>query len=186
MLLICRRGFKSHHFWTQYDRGSVNRLVAQMVEARKRHCWECLRRRLVCDFQVPCCKRCVGSGVNCPGYAEIPPIRLKWLAPGKVKSRQRTGSSNCQKNNRAQSDSVSSDISRGGFVSAEADTGSSDESPKSTVPRFHLKTDHHALLDFVQYCMSITLECAAIQPVKCSTPEQLIHACTRNYPRLCD
>lgn len=59
------------------------------MEQRKRHCWECLRRSLVCDFTQPECKRCIKSGTPCPGYGEKEPLRLNWLAPGKVKSRTR-------------------------------------------------------------------------------------------------
>lgn len=59
------------------------------MEQRKRHCWECLRRSLVCDFTEPECKRCIKSGTPCPGYGEKEPLRLNWLAPGKVKSRTR-------------------------------------------------------------------------------------------------
>ncbi|KAE8374541.1 fungal-specific transcription factor domain-containing protein [Aspergillus bertholletiae] len=60
-----------------------------MAEDRKRHCWECLRRSLVCDFTQPQCKRCLATGVICPGYSETQPLRLRWLAPGRVKSRKR-------------------------------------------------------------------------------------------------
>lgn len=150
-----------------------------MVEARKHHCWECLQRRLVCDFQVPGCKRCAGSGVDCPGYGETPPIRVKWVAPGKVKSRQRNGqrngSSNRQKNSRASSGSVSTGISKGGLESSEAESGPSDESQGLAVPRFHLKTDHHALLDSVQYCMSISLRDLPRQSKAHLQNSQLMH-----------
>ncbi|KAF2264139.1 hypothetical protein CC78DRAFT_560443 [Lojkania enalia] len=63
-------------------------MVMQAVQ--KRQCWECLRRRLVCDFGQPACKKCTSSGKECPGYDEKKP--LKWLDPGKVtsKSRKRT------------------------------------------------------------------------------------------------
>ncbi|KAE8142861.1 fungal-specific transcription factor domain-containing protein [Aspergillus pseudotamarii] len=60
-----------------------------MAEDRKRHCWECLRRSLVCDFTRPECKRCSATGVICPGYNDTQPLRLRWLAPGRVKSRKR-------------------------------------------------------------------------------------------------
>ncbi|KAJ5151639.1 C6 zinc finger domain-containing protein [Penicillium capsulatum] len=58
-----------------------------MSEDRKRHCWECRRRCLVCDFGRPACSRCVKARIECPGYGDSPPMKLKWLAPGKVKSR---------------------------------------------------------------------------------------------------
>ena len=50
----------------------------------KRQCWECQRRRLVCDFSFPACNKCCAAGVDCPGYGENKPLR--WLAPGKVTS----------------------------------------------------------------------------------------------------
>ncbi|KAB8226312.1 C6 zinc finger domain-containing protein [Aspergillus novoparasiticus] len=59
-----------------------------MTEDRKRHCWECLRRSLVCDFSQPQCKRCSATGIVCPGYTDRQPLRLRWLAPGRVKSRR--------------------------------------------------------------------------------------------------
>lgn len=54
---------------------------------QRRQCWECTRRRLVCDSTKPHCNKCRVSGTECPGYGERKP--LKWLAPGKVKSRNR-------------------------------------------------------------------------------------------------
>ncbi|KAH8429280.1 uncharacterized protein LDX57_006947 [Aspergillus melleus] len=59
-----------------------------MTEPRKQHCWECLRRPLVCDFARPQCKRCATAGIPCPGYGKKEPRRLKWLPPGKVTSRR--------------------------------------------------------------------------------------------------
>ncbi|EAL86331.1 C6 finger domain protein, putative [Aspergillus fumigatus Af293] len=56
------------------------------MEDRPRHCWECLRRSLVCDFIRPQCKRCSTSGIVCPGYEDKAPFRLKWLPPGRSKS----------------------------------------------------------------------------------------------------
>ncbi|KAK4238425.1 fungal-specific transcription factor domain-containing protein [Achaetomium macrosporum] len=60
-----------------------------MAGQGKRHCWECRRRCLVCDFTEPACKRCSASGIACPGYSHVKPTRIKWLAPGKVVSRAR-------------------------------------------------------------------------------------------------
>ncbi|KAI0130452.1 fungal-specific transcription factor domain-containing protein [Xylariales sp. AK1849] len=55
-----------------------------MAEDHKRQCWECLRRRLVCDSSRPICRKCQTTGVVCPGYEDKKPI--KWLAPGTVTS----------------------------------------------------------------------------------------------------
>lgn len=125
-----------------------------MGEVRKRHCWECLRRRLVCDFELPGCKRCAASGVDCPGYGETQPIRVKWLAPGKVKSRQRKGQSNREKSIKGSPESSSSETSKGSpeYSTSTSDSVSSDDSQDVGIPRFYLKTDYHALLDSVHYC----------------------------------
>ncbi|KAH7091343.1 fungal-specific transcription factor domain-containing protein [Paraphoma chrysanthemicola] len=52
-----------------------------------RQCWECLKRRLVCDHTLPHCKKCQKAGKECPGYDEQKP--LQWVEPGKVTSRRR-------------------------------------------------------------------------------------------------
>ncbi|KAI1112429.1 hypothetical protein F5Y14DRAFT_272629 [Nemania sp. NC0429] len=57
------------------------------AETPRRHCWECLRRRLVCDSTRPVCNRCRTSGIVCPGYGEQQPLR--WVKPGRVTARTR-------------------------------------------------------------------------------------------------
>ena len=52
-----------------------------------RQCWECLKRRLVCDHALPHCKKCTKAGKDCPGYDEQKP--LQWVQPGNVTSRRR-------------------------------------------------------------------------------------------------
>lgn len=49
---------------------------------RRRQCWECRRRRLVCDFSLPGCRKCYTAGVECPGYDEKKP--LKWVTTCEV------------------------------------------------------------------------------------------------------
>ncbi|KAI5922996.1 fungal-specific transcription factor domain-containing protein [Camillea tinctor] len=56
-------------------------------DGRKKHCWECRRRRLVCDSAQPTCNRCRQARIVCPGYEDHQPLR--WLTPGKVTSRSR-------------------------------------------------------------------------------------------------
>ncbi|KAI0448195.1 hypothetical protein F4803DRAFT_497023 [Xylaria telfairii] len=56
-------------------------------EPPRRHCWECLRRRLVCDSVRPICNRCRTNGIVCPGYGEQQPLR--WVKPGRVTARNR-------------------------------------------------------------------------------------------------
>ncbi|KAF1848804.1 uncharacterized protein K460DRAFT_304288 [Cucurbitaria berberidis CBS 394.84] len=52
-----------------------------------RQCWECLKRRLVCDHTLPHCKKCQKYGKECPGYNEQKP--LQFVETGKVTSRRR-------------------------------------------------------------------------------------------------
>ncbi|KXX76128.1 Arginine metabolism regulation protein II, partial [Madurella mycetomatis] len=54
---------------------------------RQMQCWECRRRRLVCDGTQPVCTKCRAARIVCPGYADKKP--LTWLAPGQVVSRTR-------------------------------------------------------------------------------------------------
>ncbi|KAJ1326116.1 fungal specific transcription factor domain-containing protein [Microdochium nivale] len=60
---------------------------ARPLPSVKRHCWECLRRRLVCDSGRPYCRKCYNAGIVCPGYDDKKP--LKWIANGSVSSRPR-------------------------------------------------------------------------------------------------
>ncbi|KAI1325565.1 hypothetical protein F5Y16DRAFT_411376 [Xylariaceae sp. FL0255] len=65
----------------------------------KKHCWECLRRRLVCDSARPACERCQGAGIVCPGYEDKQPLR--WVNPGQITvrrpRRRREGTDNVTK-----------------------------------------------------------------------------------------
>lgn len=62
----------------------------------KRHCWECRRRCLVCDFTEPECKRCSSSRKQCPGYSDVKPVRYHWLTPGRTKAWRRRQQQNSQ------------------------------------------------------------------------------------------
>lgn len=50
-----------------------------------RQCWECLKKRLVCDLTLPHCKKCGKRATVCPGYGAQRP--LQWLPAGKVSSK---------------------------------------------------------------------------------------------------
>jgi hypothetical protein len=63
------------------------KLANEGKEKATRQCWECLKRRLVCDFTLPHCKKCQKSGEECPGYNDRKP--LQWIANGKVTSQHR-------------------------------------------------------------------------------------------------
>ncbi|CAG7556482.1 unnamed protein product [Fusarium equiseti] len=47
-------------------------------------CWECSKRRLVCDLGTPKCRKCGVRGVDCPGYQHKP---LQWMRPGQTRSK---------------------------------------------------------------------------------------------------
>jgi hypothetical protein len=47
-------------------------------------CWECSKRRLVCDLGTPKCRKCRVRGVDCPGYQHKP---LQWMRPGQTRSK---------------------------------------------------------------------------------------------------
>ncbi|OHF01767.1 C6 zinc finger domain-containing protein [Colletotrichum orchidophilum] len=51
----------------------------------RRSCWECQRRRLVCDSNRPICSKCKLSGIVCPGYENVKP--LTWVAPNQITTR---------------------------------------------------------------------------------------------------
>jgi hypothetical protein len=55
--------------------------------SERQQCWECRRRRLVCDGTQPVCTKCRAARIVCPGFADKKP--LTWLAPGQVMSRTR-------------------------------------------------------------------------------------------------
>ncbi|KAK4040943.1 fungal-specific transcription factor domain-containing protein [Parachaetomium inaequale] len=56
-----------------------------MDASNTKQCWECRRRRLVCDFTRPECRKCQLRGVACPGYDGKKP--LKWLQPQQVNAK---------------------------------------------------------------------------------------------------
>ena len=53
----------------------------------RKRCWDCIRRRLVCDSGRPSCNRCQTAQIECSGYGEKKPV--KFLEPGVVLSRPR-------------------------------------------------------------------------------------------------
>lgn len=57
-----------------------------MTVSEPKPCWECFKKRRVCDFSRPACRKCVSRGVICPGYDQKP---LKWLQPGQTRSKGR-------------------------------------------------------------------------------------------------
>lgn len=109
---------------------------AQMEEIQERHCWECLRRRLVCDFARPGCKRCATSGTACPGYEDVRPLVSRWLAPGVVTSRKR------------RLPAERTDLGEDDRTTA----GASDLADCITIPLFDIKTENCVLTQAAEYC----------------------------------
>ncbi|RMJ02225.1 hypothetical protein BHE90_017041 [Fusarium euwallaceae] len=132
--------------------------VHSEMETQQRHCWECRRRCLVCDFTEPACKRCSTAGVECPGYSHVKPQRLKWLAPGRVTSRNRK-----RKGTRSPSAPVESDPGNK-TNSAMTEQPSMIIAFNMTIPRYELKTDVCSLPEAAEYFNScIYRELAPIQ-----------------------
>lgn len=121
-----------------------------MEDGRKRHCWECLRRRLVCDFTLPACKRCVASEIECPGYDEKEPNRLKWLAPGKVKSRTRKSSQSSKSSKPSNSAVKNNRNQKEASVCSKAEVSAC--SDDVFISSFEFKTEAHMLFQACQYC----------------------------------
>ncbi|KAK4155337.1 C6 zinc finger domain-protein [Chaetomidium leptoderma] len=114
---------------------------------QKRHCWECLRRCLVCDSAQPSCSRCSTAGIQCPGYSESKPRRLRWLPPGKVISQTRNSkptSSPRIKNKRGRDRDQA-------VVTRVATT-------HLAIPRYHIWPEAYALVEAAHYCKSQTLK----------------------------
>ncbi|KAL4959294.1 Zn(II)2Cys6 transcription factor [Aspergillus stella-maris] len=123
-------------------------------DGRKRHCWECLRRCLVCDFTEPQCKRCVNSGTLCPGYGEKKPLRLNWMEPGRVKSKTRKKKG--KKKGETDSSKVVCTKEKDSYLPSPPKTKTGSK-PKQTVfqeriiPRLALKTNEDACCEAIDY-----------------------------------
>lgn len=96
----------------------------------KKSCWECLKKRRVCDSAQPACRKCRARGIDCPGYDHKP---LKWLQPGQTRS----------KGQRAREESTMGSV-------VVRDLALYD-SPK-------ISCEAKALLDALEYCMSSHLD----------------------------
>jgi hypothetical protein len=110
-----------------------------MDKPRKRHCWECRRRCLVCDSAQPSCRRCSNAGIQCPGYSESKPQRLRWLSPGKVISQTRNSKRSLPPSSKTQITKRDQDAAS--FVSAHA-----------PISRFEVWPGAYAVFEAAHYC----------------------------------
>jgi len=101
----------------------------------RKQCWECLKRRLVCDLTRPRCNKCFARGVSCPGYDHKP---LKWIAPGQTRSKRRG----------VRKDKSTGDQRR----PQEEEEESASERQLVVSPSIDLSSEITSLLDAIQYC----------------------------------
>ncbi|KAM0808354.1 putative Fungal-specific transcription factor domain-containing protein [Seiridium cardinale] len=121
----------------------------KLLDREKRQCWECLRRRLVCDSVRPVCNKCKATGVVCPGYEDKKP--LKWVTPGKVTSRTK----------RVKSSSAKKDDKTWGPPHETTQEASVDSTSKlivlkdgftDTIPRAEWSSDVSDVVQAIYYC----------------------------------
>ncbi|KAK8034575.1 C6 zinc finger domain protein [Apiospora rasikravindrae] len=122
------------------------------ADSTRRYCWECQRRRLECDSTRPVCNKCRQAGVVCPGYEDKKPLR--WLAPGKVTSRNRKRKTPVIKEKKKDEDSavslqaqIDAALERAVHMSAELYKG-------SLIPVVHLRDDVSEAVQSACYCKS--------------------------------
>jgi hypothetical protein len=118
-----------------------------------RWCWECQRRRLVCDCARPVCNKCHGAGLVCPGYEDKKP--LTWLAPGRVLSRTRKPRGRTPSNQQPTVKKSAAVLKRP-VPTTSPILDVAGQRRLEIVPVVKLRTDMCDLVDAVQYC-KITL-----------------------------
>jgi hypothetical protein len=106
-------------------------------QSKSRQCWECRRRRLVCDFSLPGCHKCYTAGVECPGYGQKKP--LKWVTVCEVTSRPRKKI--------VQQTTTKQQVS-------EDRSDSQVETWSLSVPRDRLVTESESIVEAAYYCKS--------------------------------
>ncbi len=129
-------------------------------------CWECRRRRLVCDGTQPVCAKCRTAGIVCPGYADKKP--LTWLAPGQVVSRARktgrkkgprpTGNPKTQQPKAKPPPPASPATPRSDSTSD--DSGGSPPEDLLIGPPVELRPEVCDVFEAIMYCTSVYLSCS--------------------------
>lgn len=123
---------------------SPNQRMRNIGGQGKRHCWECRRRCLVCDSGEPGCKRCLTSGMSCPGYGDVKPTRLKWMAPGRVVSRDQKHKKTLRHKNQDDNEEITADLIRH-ITSAEQYT-------RMIIPQLEMNDEVQVIVQALEYC----------------------------------
>lgn len=126
------------------ERSARHQLVAS--ERATRHCWACLRRRLVCDFTRPSCNRCYKDGMDCPGYGTQKPLR--WKGNEVV---ARPGSRWAMR-----VAPISSDREKDKQVSWIQGEPEAETASNTAISRFQVTTDVCDVFQAVEYCTSLS------------------------------
>lgn len=118
---------------TQPDPPQTNP-TAPPPSSDQKSCWECSRRRLVCDEVRPTCRKCRDAGIVCPGYSGAKPLR--WLAPGRVNARirrkpKRRGAGSTTEGRAKSAHAVAPADTADGKSPSSSSSGSSGERPSS-------------------------------------------------------
>ncbi|KAI8631780.1 hypothetical protein F5Y19DRAFT_492734 [Xylariaceae sp. FL1651] len=122
-------------------------------EPPRKHCWECLRRRLVCDSTRPVCKRCCDNSIVCPGYDEKQPLR--WVKPGRVtartrRQRQKVDNSSCVDSSTSKNDSENENLeSKFGMLSI---FGAMQAKALDKILQFDITSENFAALQASYHC----------------------------------
>ena len=117
-------------------------------------CWECRRRRLVCDGTQPVCAKCRAAGIVCPGFADKKP--LTWLAPGQVMSRagrKKAPRKTC--NNKTQRPRVKPAPATPRSDSTSDDPGASPPHDLLIGTPFELRPEVCDVFEAIMYCTSV-------------------------------
>lgn len=123
---------------------------ADLSSAFRAQCWECRRRRLVCDGGKPACVKCLTAGIACPGYADKKP--LVWVANGQVLSRPRGRKPKVKTEKMRSARPVTmKEAGRSGLVQAGSSAGVVPGLPPLRSD-MRLRTDQCDMVEAVEYC----------------------------------
>lgn len=129
------------------------------TDSTRRYCWECQRRRLECDSTRPVCNKCRQAGVVCPGYEDKKPLR--WLAPGRVTSRNRKRKTTTVKAKKDDEDTVSLQARVAAIFERAVQTATELYNGPS-IPVIHFRDDVSEAVQSACYCKSNLISSARL------------------------